>query len=329
MVAAPNGPSGQGRAAPGRAAKNLATPATPAAQTPATAMGTTAAHGTSGTNGTAAVPRMVTGATSGAATMFASRAKDENWGCSRTITGPQKSWAERGTASPAASQRGTSGRKPVHDPRAGHHDAKRCQHGQEEAEAGPQCGIRHQQSDHRKAQEAESAPGAATGQGYQPDGSHERGPQDAGVRADHQHEQCQSRECGRCSGRPGQANCSGGQQQRPQDKAAVCPADCGQVGHPDCLHGGLKLFIQKAGVTRHHPGQQPPGIAADPYRGGGEPAAQRGRAPPAIPKGQPWWPGRCWRTGFLPAFGRRREAAACRLSGSADRGPRAANQHRP
>ena len=74
MVAAPNGPSGHGRAAPGKAAKNLATAATPAEQPPATAMGTLAAHGASGTSGTAAVPRMVTGATRGAATMFARRA---------------------------------------------------------------------------------------------------------------------------------------------------------------------------------------------------------------------------------------------------------------
>lgn len=74
MVAAPNTPSGHGRAAPGRAAKNLATPATPAEKTPATAMGTAAIHGANGTTGTAAVPRMVTGATSGAATMFASSA---------------------------------------------------------------------------------------------------------------------------------------------------------------------------------------------------------------------------------------------------------------
>jgi len=74
MVAAPKGPSGHSRAAPGSAAKNLATAATAAAQLPATAMGTAAAHGASGTNGTAAVPRMVTGATRGAATMFATRA---------------------------------------------------------------------------------------------------------------------------------------------------------------------------------------------------------------------------------------------------------------
>ncbi|NQD88958.1 hypothetical protein HP499_14265, partial [Paenarthrobacter sp. CM16] len=45
MAATPTGPSAHGNAAPGKPAKNLATPATNPAQVPATAMGTTASQG--------------------------------------------------------------------------------------------------------------------------------------------------------------------------------------------------------------------------------------------------------------------------------------------
>ena len=68
-----------------------------------------AAAGTAGRRATAAVPRSVTGATSAAAATFAGKAYAPNCGCSSTIAGPQKSWADRGTATPAAAQRGTGG----------------------------------------------------------------------------------------------------------------------------------------------------------------------------------------------------------------------------
>ena len=71
MVRRPNGPSGQGRDAPGRPAAVLATAATPALNVPATAIRAVASQGSHTTSGTAAVPSSVTGATSGAATMFA------------------------------------------------------------------------------------------------------------------------------------------------------------------------------------------------------------------------------------------------------------------
>ena len=70
------------------------------------------------------------------------------------------------------------------------------------------------------------------------------------------------------AGARGQANAPGSQQQRAQDQAAVGPADGRQVGHPDRFHGAFKLFIQQAGVTGHHSRQQPPRIAADPFRRG-------------------------------------------------------------
>ena len=88
MVRSPNGPSGQGSAAPGNPAVIRAVPATPALKVPATAIRTVASHGAATTSGTAAVPSNVTGATSGAAIRFASSEYVENWGCRSTTTGP-------------------------------------------------------------------------------------------------------------------------------------------------------------------------------------------------------------------------------------------------
>jgi hypothetical protein len=72
MVAIPAGPSGHGKDAPGSPAKNLAIAATIPALAPATAIGTIASQGSSGTRGTAMVPRIVTGATNGATAIFVS-----------------------------------------------------------------------------------------------------------------------------------------------------------------------------------------------------------------------------------------------------------------
>ncbi|MDI2032961.1 hypothetical protein PJL15_00045 [Paenarthrobacter nitroguajacolicus] len=80
MAAIPAGPSAHGSAAPGRPAKNLETPATAAAHPPATATGTTASQGANAVNGTAMVPRMVTGATKGPATTLAMNAYGVNCG---------------------------------------------------------------------------------------------------------------------------------------------------------------------------------------------------------------------------------------------------------
>ena len=71
MVNSPGTPSGHGSEAPGRPAMNLAVPATPLQKVPETAIRAVAAHGAGTTKGTAAVPSSVTGATSGAATTFA------------------------------------------------------------------------------------------------------------------------------------------------------------------------------------------------------------------------------------------------------------------
>ena len=68
--AIPTGPSAHGIAAPGNAAKNRAVPATIDALVPATATGAAASQGTAA-NGTAIVPRMVMGATSGPASTLA------------------------------------------------------------------------------------------------------------------------------------------------------------------------------------------------------------------------------------------------------------------
>ncbi len=70
--------------------------------------GDSAAAGMMGRRAAAAVPRSVTGATSAAAATLAGRAYTPNCGCNKTIAGPQKSWADRGTATPAAAQRGTA-----------------------------------------------------------------------------------------------------------------------------------------------------------------------------------------------------------------------------
>ncbi|KIA73361.1 hypothetical protein ANMWB30_22880 [Arthrobacter sp. MWB30] len=80
MAATPAWPSAQGIVAPGKPAKNLATPATVAAHPPATATGTTANQGAITANGTASVPMMVTGATKGPATTLAMRAYGVNCG---------------------------------------------------------------------------------------------------------------------------------------------------------------------------------------------------------------------------------------------------------
>ncbi len=107
MAATPDGPSAHGIVAPGKAAKNLATAATAAAHPPATATGTTASPGANAASGTAIVPTMVTGATKGPATTLAMSAKGVNCGWSATMTGPHSSWAEKGTATPAATHLGT------------------------------------------------------------------------------------------------------------------------------------------------------------------------------------------------------------------------------
>lgn len=107
MVAMPIPPSGQGSEAPGKPAKNRAMPATANAQEPATAIGTCASQGTVEASGTAKVPSMVTGATSGPATTLAGNEYTANWGCRATMTGPHKSCADNGTAIPAASHGGT------------------------------------------------------------------------------------------------------------------------------------------------------------------------------------------------------------------------------
>jgi hypothetical protein len=78
MVRSPKTPSGQAREAPGSPAMNLAVPATPELKVPATEISTVAAQGTWETRGTAAVPRSVTGATSGEAMTFAASAYVEN-----------------------------------------------------------------------------------------------------------------------------------------------------------------------------------------------------------------------------------------------------------
>ena len=74
MVASPKPPSGHGRDAPGSPAISRAVPATAPQKVPATAIRAVAAHGARTVSGTAAVPRRVTGATSGAASTFAGRA---------------------------------------------------------------------------------------------------------------------------------------------------------------------------------------------------------------------------------------------------------------
>ncbi len=71
MDTTPAGPSAHGSAAPGKCAKNLATPATTPAQEPAMAMGTDANHGKPADRGTARVPKIVTGATKMPATTLA------------------------------------------------------------------------------------------------------------------------------------------------------------------------------------------------------------------------------------------------------------------
>lgn len=80
MAATPTGPSAHGNAAPGKPAKNLATPATNPAQVPATAMGTTASQGRAVVRGTAIVPKIVTGATKGPAATLAISANVVNCG---------------------------------------------------------------------------------------------------------------------------------------------------------------------------------------------------------------------------------------------------------
>ncbi len=107
MADTPAGPSAQGRAAPGKWAKNRATPATAPAHPPATATGTTASHGKTTASGTATVPKIVIGATNGPATTLAISAYGVNCGWRATMTGPHSNWADSGTANPAASQRGT------------------------------------------------------------------------------------------------------------------------------------------------------------------------------------------------------------------------------
>ena len=72
MDNSPGAPSGHGSEAPGIAAVNLATAAIQALKVPATAIKAAAAQGTRTTRGTPAVPSKVTGATNGAAMMFAS-----------------------------------------------------------------------------------------------------------------------------------------------------------------------------------------------------------------------------------------------------------------
>src|SRR6478609_6112978 len=114
MVSSPNTPSGQGGAAPGRPAVNRATAATPPAKKPATPIRTADSQGARGRSATAAVPRMVTGATSGATRTLASSEYVENCGWSITMTGPHSTWADRGTATAAAAQRGTlAGNQPM------------------------------------------------------------------------------------------------------------------------------------------------------------------------------------------------------------------------
>ncbi|MCP1414201.1 hypothetical protein J3D46_003467 [Paenarthrobacter sp. A20] len=74
----PIGPSAQGKAAPGKPAKNRASPATIPAQVPATAIGTTASQGRTVASGAAIVPKIVTGATKGPAATLAIRAYGVN-----------------------------------------------------------------------------------------------------------------------------------------------------------------------------------------------------------------------------------------------------------
>ena len=71
MDSMPGTPSGHGSAEPGSWAPSLAVAATPALKVPATAINAVAAHGSTATRGTAAVPNRVTGATMGDAATFA------------------------------------------------------------------------------------------------------------------------------------------------------------------------------------------------------------------------------------------------------------------
>ena len=67
----PGAPSGQGSDEPGSWAAILAVAATPVLKVPATAINAVAAHGSTTTRGTAAVPNRVTGTTKGEATTLA------------------------------------------------------------------------------------------------------------------------------------------------------------------------------------------------------------------------------------------------------------------
>ncbi len=167
------------------------------------------------------------------------------------------------------------GREPGHDRPA---QPRRCR-GWPGRTAGirswwPSPGSSQQKPDDGEAQEAQSPPGPAAGQGARAIAPISGGPQDTGIRADHQDKQPQPRQAERPPRTPGEPQAAGGQQQGAQDEAAVGAADGGQVRHADGLHGGIQLCIQGAGVAGDHARQQSPGVTVEVPGGSGEAAAE-------------------------------------------------------
>ena len=275
MVAAPKAPSGQGRAAPGSPAKKRADPRHRAGEdSRGGQQERRGGQGQRAASGTAAVPRSVTGGTSAAAATFAGSAYARTAAAAARSPDRRRAGRTGGRQCLPPAQRGTAGgsqsmmRRPVTTmPSVARTESRNPKLVDRTGSAS----SRPMTARHRKLSPRPARPTARDARPMPPMSG---GPQDTGIRSHHEDEQRQPRETGRGGHRARQAQAAGGQQQRPQDQAAVGAADGGQVRHPDRLHGGFQLRVQGAGVAGDHAGQQPAGVAPEPCRRGGEGAAE-------------------------------------------------------
>lgn len=148
------------------------------------------------------------------------------------------------------------------------------QHRQREAEGAGQPRVDDAQGDDGAGQQRHAPPTPGGGQPGEPDGTHDRGPQDAGLWAG-QGDEAGERAAGEGQSQPASGSGRrGSEQDRTADDGRVRPGHGGQVRQPGGPHVLLEVGRQGARVPDDETGQQSPGVRRQRRRRAAQPLAQ-------------------------------------------------------